>query len=120
MMLTQEVLLDLESKLEKNARHLHQDDVRMSRLRLLGYLDGLSDMRIELSRYLRVENFSDIVQESEVEMEGYNTDLIRVIVEMHNEVRNMRKEVKALLMLVNQIKIFGGEIDAKEFFGKDA
>ena len=47
MMLTQEVLLDLESKLEKNARHLHQDDVRMSRLRLQGYLDGLSDLRIE-------------------------------------------------------------------------
>ncbi len=116
--LTQEILLDLESNLEEKARMMFLDDSRMSRLRLQGYLDGMTDFRIELFRCLREKNEDNSMQESEVNT-GYDTDLIREIVEMHKKIVKIHEMTKAMLLLLNQIDFLGGKNDVEEFFGKD-
>ncbi len=116
----EKVLLDLEIKLEEKARKELTEDIRLSRIRLMGYLAGVQEMRIALSHYLREKTKEEMVQESEVEPGDYNTDLIREIVTMHKEVTNILKKANVILMIVNQIKIFGGNENAGEIFGKDA
>ncbi len=115
----EEILLDLENDLEKKGRKLSADDQKASQIRLMGYLEGVQDMRIEVSRYFRKNKLNDTVQESEEEKEGYNTDLIRVIVQMHKEMKEIHKKANAILMIVNQFKIFRGNENAGEIFGKE-
>ena len=116
----EKVLLDLETKLEENARKAVTEDVRCSQLRLMGYLQGVKDMRLAISHIVREKTKEETVQEREVEDNGYETDLIREIVEMHKEIKNIHEKAKAILMIVNQIKIFGGNENAGEIFGKNA
>ena len=116
--MTQEILLDLESKLEEKARMMFLDDSRMSQLRLQGYLDGMTDFRIELFRYLREKNENNSMQESGVDGD-YDTDLIREIVEMHKKIVKIHEMTKAMILLLNQIDFLGGKNDVEEFFGKD-
>lgn len=115
-----QLLLDLENDLEERARKTAADDNRCSRSRLKGYLEGVQDMRIALSHYFNENKLMKLVQGSEGEKEDYDTDLIREIVTMHKEVINIQKKANAILMMVNQIKIFGGNENAGEIFGKDA
>ena len=108
----EKVFMRLETELEKNARERCAKDMEVARLRLMGYIDGVQDMRILLSRYLK-EQEKETVQEKEVEDERYDTDLIREIVDMH-------EKVKAILLLLKQIDFLGGnKEDVREIFGKD-
>ena len=116
----EKILLDLETKLEENARGNHAEDFRASKLRLMGYIEGVRDMRLAISHIVREKTKEETVQESEVEDNGYETDLIREIVQMHKEIKNIHEKAKAILMIVNQIKIFGGNENAGEIFGKNA
>ena len=108
----EKVFMRLETELEKNARERCAKDVERARLRLMGYIDGVKDMRILLSRYLK-EQEKETVQEKEVEDERYDTDLIREIVNMH-------EKIKAILLLLKQIDFLGGDKDdVSKIFGKD-
>lgn len=107
----EKVFMRLETELEKNARERCKRDMEASRLRLLGYIDGVQDMRILLSRYLK-EQEKETVQGKEETDDKYDTDLIREIVDMH-------EKIKAILLLLKQIDFLGGEKDVSKIFGKD-
>lgn len=107
----EELLLDLECKLEELARKNASDDQQISKVRLMGYIDGVQDMRLAILKTPR-EKETEAVQEREVAEENNDTDLIREIVTMH-------KKINAILLLLKQIDFLKGERkDVKGIFGK--
>ena len=109
------ILMNLEQELEKKARKQYAEDVKASRLRLMGYIDGVQAMRILFCRYLKeYQKEAETVRGKEEQEDKYDTDLIREIVDMH-------EKVKAILLLLKQIDFLGGnKEDVSEIFGKES
>ena len=97
-MTSKNLLSDIELGLEMRARQEQTHDSELSKSRLLGYLDGIHDMRIELENRIKKD--------------------VRVKI-ANDTLKELSKKIDLLLILLSGISIFGGDENVEEIFGRD-